>query len=407
MQYFRDDADGSEYIYSELEPDYCHIIFPCFDQPDLKATHKTCIVAPSDWEVITNSERIGVTAAATVANDTQDVKAALKRFEIPSDSPILSSFSGDAIKVHEFERTKKISTYLFAFVAGPFDFLEPSAERTAELPNVPMRLYCRKSLTKYAEKMKDDWFRVTKASIRYYEKMFDQPYPFDKLDSIMCPDYAMGAMENVGCITYNDDYVQRDENFTRYKQENIFNTVAHEISHQWFGNLVTMKWWDDLWLNESFANTVSYMAMDEAEGMEDISLAWNIFIDEQFSGLSEDQKNTSHPIASKVPHTGAAQDIFDGISYGKGAAFLHQMIFFLGKDLLKDGLKTYFAKYKFKNTELKDFIAELADAAKRAGMDIDFTAWSESWLTKAGCAEIKLDFDRDATTGVLSNLKLV
>jgi len=173
MQYFRDDADGSEYIYSELEPDYCHIIFPCFDQPDLKATHKTCIVAPSDWEVITNSERIGVTAAATVTDDTQDVKAALKRFEIPSDSPILSSFSGDAIKVHEFERTKKISTYLFAFVAGPFDYLEPSAERSAELPNVPMRLYCRKSLTKYAEKMKDDWFRVTKASIRYYEKMFD------------------------------------------------------------------------------------------------------------------------------------------------------------------------------------------------------------------------------------------
>lgn len=99
--------------------------------------------------------------------------------------------------------------------------------------------------------------------------------------------------------------------------------MAHEISHQWFGNLVTMKWWDDLWLNESFANTVSYMAMDEAEGMEDITLSWNIFIDEQFSGLSEDQKNTSHPIAGQVPHTGAAQDIFDGISYGKGAAFLH------------------------------------------------------------------------------------
>ena len=112
--------------------------------------------------------------------------------------------------------------------------------------------------------MKDDWFRVTKASIRYYETMFDHPYPFDKLDSIMCPDFAFGAMENVGCITYNDDYVQRDENFTRYKYENILNTVAHEISHQWFGNLVTMKWWDDLWLNESFANMISYMAMDEA-----------------------------------------------------------------------------------------------------------------------------------------------
>jgi len=112
--------------------------------------------------------------------------------------------------------------------------------------------------------MTDDFFRISKASLRYYEMMFDTPYPFDKLDSVFCPDYAMGAMENVGCITYNDDYIERDQNFTRYVKENTFNTVAHEISHQWFGNLVTMKWWDDLWLNESFANTVSYMAMDKA-----------------------------------------------------------------------------------------------------------------------------------------------
>ena len=270
-----------------------------------------------------------------------------------------------------------------------------------------MRVYCRKSLTKYAQKMSDDFFRITKASIRYYEKLFNTPYPFDKLDSVFCPDYAMGAMENVGCITYNDDYIERDEHFTRYKKENIFNTVAHEISHQWFGNLVTMKWWDDLWLNESFANTVSYMAMDEAEGMEDCTLAWNIFIDEQFWGLNEDQKNTSHPIACEVVHTGKAQDIFDGISYGKGASFLHQMIFLLGKDLLKEGLKTYFAKYSLKNTTLKQFIAELSAAAKRMNIDIDFDAWSDSWLTKAGCSSLRLDYDRDEATGVLSNLKLI
>lgn len=169
-----------------------------------------------------------------------------------------------------------------------------------------MKVYCRKSLTKYVEKLKDDWFRITKASIRFYATMFDTPYPFDKLDSIFCPDYAMGAMENVGCITYNDDYIQRDENFTRYKQENIFNTVAHEISHQWFGNLVTMKWWDDLWLNESFANMISYMAMDKGQGFEDVTLAWNIFLDEQYWGLAEDQKNTSHPIACNVENTGVA-----------------------------------------------------------------------------------------------------
>jgi len=269
-----------------------------------------------------------------------------------------------------------------------------------------MRVYCRKSLVKYAQKMSDDFFRITKASIRYYEELFGTAYPFDKLDSVFCPDYAMGAMENVGCITYNDDYIERDEHFTRYKMENIFNTVAHEISHQWFGNLVTMKWWDDLWLNESFANTVSYMAMDEAPGMDDITLAWNIFIDEQFGGLSEDQKNTSHPIACEVVHTGKAQDIFDGISYGKGASFLHQMIFFLGKDLLKEGLKTYFDKYAYKNTTLDQFIAELSAAAKRLNIDIDFEAWSASWLTKAGCSSIALDYSRNAS-GIISDLKLV
>ena len=232
-----------------------------------------------------------------------------------------------------------------------------------------MRVYCRKSLKNYVAKISDKWFRVTKASIRYYQDMFDQPYPFDKIDSIFCPDYSMGAMENVGCITYNDDYVARDSNYTEYKQQNIFNTVAHEVSHQWFGNLVTMKWWDDLWLNESFANMISYMAMDEGDGiMHELDLAWNIFLDEQYWGLAEDQKDTSHPIAANVVNTGVAQDIFDGISYGKGAAFLHQMVFYIGKDILKEGLKTYFNKYRFKNTELKDFIAELNDAAQRLGL---------------------------------------
>ena len=407
FQYFRDDADGSEYVYTELEPDYCHICFPCFDQPDLKATHKSCVVAPADWEVITNSANIFKTAPIKITSDDQGFKGALKRFEIAQDSDILTSFGDSDVIVHEFQRTQKISTYLFAFVAGPFDCHKPSPEREAELPHIPMGFYCRKSLSKYAENMKDDWFRVSKASIRYYEKMFGTPYAFDKLDSIMCPDYAMGAMENVGCITYNDDYVPRDENFTRYKQENIYNTIAHEISHQWFGNLVTMKWWDDLWLNESFANMISYMAMDEGDGMDDITLAWNIFIDEQYSGLNEDQKNTSHPIAASCVHTGAAQDIFDGISYGKGAAFLHQMVFYLGKDILCEGLKTYFAKYKFQNTELEQFVDELRDAATRLGLQVDFKKWAKSWIESAGCAEIELKFDRDADSGDLSNVRLV
>lgn len=133
----------------------------------------------------------------------------------------------------------------------------------------------------------------------------------------------MGAMENVGLVTYNDAYITRGEKYTRFKQENIFNTITHEISHMWFGNLVTMKWWDDLWLNESFANMISYACLAYAPGLEDITLAWNIFLGEQFWGLRDDQLDTSHPIAAECHSTADAEDIFDGISYGKGASWLH------------------------------------------------------------------------------------
>jgi len=171
-----------------------------------------------------------------------------------------------------------ISTYLYAIVAGPYHKFTPSA--AVADPQISMHLYCRQSLKKFVAEIAEDWFRVTKHGIRYYEKIFSTPYPFDKFDQAFCPDYAMGAMENVGLVTYNDMYVTRGEKFTRVKTESIYNTVLHEISHMWFGNLVTMKWWDDLWLNESFANMISYMCMDEAEGLEDISLAWSNFLDE-------------------------------------------------------------------------------------------------------------------------------
>lgn len=171
--------------------------------------------------------------------------------------------------------------------------------------------------------------------------------------------------------------------------------ILHEISHMWFGNLVTMKWWDDLWLNESFANMIAYMCMDEAEGLEDIILAWSGFLAEQFWGLRTDQVDTSHPIAAKCESTQDAEDIFDGISYGKGGSWLHQMIFYFGKETLKKGLKSYFEKYSFKNTELKDFVNELATAATNQGTspNVNFMInWADSWLKSAGCAVIELDY---------------
>lgn len=242
---------------------------------------------------------------------------------------------------------------------------------------------------------------MTKYGIEFYEVMFSTPYPFGKLDQVFAPDFESGAMENVGCVTYRDQYIQQDEEWTAVRRQNIYNTILHEISHMWFGNLVTMQWWDDLWLNESFANMISYMCMDQAKGLEDVTLAWNIFLDEAAWGLMTDQKDTSHPIAAECLSTSDAEDIFDGISYGKGGAFLHQLIFFYGESMFREGLKTYFEKYSFKNTQLKDFIAEMAAAAQRNGLtQTDLTSWSDEWLKTAGCSKISLQYKIDANQNI-------
>jgi aminopeptidase N len=158
-------------------------------------------------------------------------------------------------------------------VAGPFYEISSKVDY-----KVPMSLFCRHSLSKYMHDVAEDWFRVTRHGIDYYEEMFACKYPFDKLDQVFAPDYNMGAMENVGCILYRDQYLEREDKFPRVRKENIYNTILHEISHMWFGNLVTMKWWDDLWLNEAFANMISWMCMEEAKGLEDITLAWYNFM---------------------------------------------------------------------------------------------------------------------------------
>jgi len=205
-----------------------------------------------------------------------DPQSALKDFNVTEK--MTDSFKGKAYKVFKFDKSVRISTYLFCIVAGPFACFEP--EGSAIDDRIPMKLYCRHALKEEVKKMAQDWFRITKNGIHYYEKTFSTPYPFDKFDQVFTPDYAHGAMENVGLVTYNDNYVSRGEKFTRDKIEYHYNVILHEISHMWFGNLVTMKWWDDLWLNESFADFISFKCMEEAEGLEDITLAWSIFLEE-------------------------------------------------------------------------------------------------------------------------------
>jgi aminopeptidase N len=191
-------------------------------------------------------------------------------------------------------------------------------------------------------------------------------------------------MENVGLITYRDEFIQRDEFFTEQKKQYTRMVILHEVSHMWFGNMVTMKWWDDLWLNESFANFVSYLSLDEGEGTKHYEGAWSMFLDESFWGLTTDQKNTTHPISVEVIHTEAATDMFDGISYGKGAAWLNQILTLFGREIFKTGIATYFKEYAYQNTSLGDFIRHMHEAAIKCQSPIDFEKWSHTWLKCAG-----------------------
>ena len=188
---------------------------------------------------------------------------------------------------YQFGESPKLSVYLYSIIAGPYELVECDQPEIREY-KVPLRIFSRKSIKRYAERKKDIYYHVTKCGIDFYENLFSTAYPFSKLDQVFIPDYNMGAMENVGCIIYRDDYIEREESFSTYKEQWIINTFLHEISHMWFGNLVTMKWWDGLWLNESFANYVSYICMDEAPGLEEYKLSWSIFLVESFWGLKED-----------------------------------------------------------------------------------------------------------------------
>jgi aminopeptidase N len=207
----------------------------------------------------------------------------MKSFGVEDE--MLKDFKELPIKCFEFKLSPKISTYLYSIMAGPYHCFELPSDLDKKLRQ---RIFCRQSMAKYVKNMTHNWFDVSIKGIAFYEDIFSTPFPFEKLDHIFVADYNMGAMENVGMVLYTESYVQRDELFTNVRKQNMMVTLLHEISHMWFGNLVTMKWWDDLWLNESFANFISYICLDEAKGLEQYDLAWSIFLDENFWGLKED-----------------------------------------------------------------------------------------------------------------------
>ncbi len=340
LHHFVDPEDKREYLYTQFEPYDAHRVFPCFDQPDIKAIYKLTLSAPKEWKIISN----------TLEEKTEN--------------------KGDG-KITYFKRTPKFSTYLFHLSAGEFHQFSESFNK------IPLRIFCRQSLKKY---FRQEMFTFTKQGLEFYQKFFGREYPFEKYDQIFMPEFNHGAMENVGAVTFSERFLFRYEP-RRTERSGLADVVLHEMVHMWFGDLVTMKWWDDLWLNESFADFLSYLGLVRATEFKD---GWQSFYARKAWAYVEDQWVTTHPIAADAPDTDTAFSNFDGISYSKGAAALKQLMFFIGEEAFKKGLQNYFKKYEWGNTTLKDFLGCMENASRKR-----LDKWAKMWLETTGVNTIE------------------
>ncbi|MGW7685114.1 aminopeptidase N [Kribbella sp. NPDC054772] len=353
-----DPADKETYLYTQFEVPDARRVFTTFEQPDLKAVFTFTVSAPARWVVISNAPT-------------------------PEPTPYQGE-SGEELARWEFPPTERISTYITAVVAGPYHVVTDVYE--GPHGTYPLSLLCRPSLKGALDV--DDLFEVTKQGFALFEEAFGTPYPFHKYDQAFVPEYNMGAMENAGCVTLRDEYLFRSRT-THAEMEARANTVLHELAHMWFGDLVTMTWWDDLWLNESFAEWASHWA--QVVATTKYSDAWTTFCNARKNwAYRQDQLPSTHPIAADMIDFHAVEVNFDGITYAKGASTLRQLVAFVGEDTFITALKEYFHDHAFGNTELTDLLKPLE---KASGRDLD--DWTERWLRTAGVNTLRADFAVD------------
>lgn len=349
LHHFVDPVDNETYLYSQFETADAKRMFACFDQPDLKATFDLRVIAPKHWKVISNG------ATVSVEDGT-----------------------------HTFATTPRMSTYLVALIAGPY--AEWKDTYTDEHGEIPLGIFCRESLARHmdAERL----FTQTKQGFSFYHKNFGLPYAFGKYDQLFVPEFNAGAMENAGAVTFLEDYVFRSK-VTRASYERRAETVLHEMAHMWFGDLVTMTWWDDLWLNESFATFASVLCQAEAT---EFTEAWTTFATVEKSwAYRQDQLPSTHPIAADIPDLAAVEVNFDGITYAKGASVLKQLVAYVGLEHFLAGLRDYFRSHAFGNATFDDLVAALEKASGR-----DLSDWGQQWLKTTGLNTLRPDFDVDA-----------
>jgi aminopeptidase N len=342
-----DPVDGKVYTYSHFEPAAAHQMFALFDQPDLKATYKLTVTAPADWQVVSTTRETSVADA------------------------------GNGAKLWSFPATKKLSPYNFSMHAGPYKVWEDNSGK------YPMRLLARQSVASQIQPA--EWFKYTKAGLAFFDEYFGVPYQFDKYDQILVPDFLYGAMENAGAITFAERGFMHKAEMTAAQRHSLASVIMHEMAHQWFGDMVTMKWWNGLWLNESFASFMGTLGTAEATEFKD---AWQAFYSSgKQAAYVQDQKVTTHPIEVPVPSTQNAFDNIDAITYSKGASTLMQLRHLLGADVFRKGVHNYLVKYQFKNATLDDFIGSLGDAAGR-----DLSGWTRQWLYQPGVNTIAANY---------------
>ena len=355
-----DPADGEVYLYSQGETAHIRNMFACFDQPSLKATFTLTVTTPGHWQAVSNN---------------------------PVES---KTTKGDLVE-WKFTTTPRIPTYLDALIAGPYSSVHDVYKGEKE---IPLGIYCRKSMMQYLDP--EDIFLITKQGFEYFEKVFGLAYPFEKYDQIAVVDFNFGAMENAGAVTFREDVLVFRSHMPEKAYLSRANTILHEMAHMWFGDMVTMFWWDDLWLNESFAEWSSYLALSESTRFKG---AWTEFNSARKNwAYRQDQLSSTHPIIADMVDMEAVNANFDGITYAKGASVLHQLVAHVGRPQFIAGLQKYFAKHAWGNTTLNDLLVELEASS---GRKLD--TWVHTWLQTAGVNTLRpqLDIDGDVYKSVV------
>ena len=356
LHFFRDPVDGNPYLHTQFESREAHKVFANFDQPNIKGTFGFTVTAPEGWLVISNTEA--------------------------DEQP-----SGDARAWH-FSRTKRMSSYITAIVAGPYHVARDRHN------DIELGVFCRQSLAQYLDV--EEIFAITKQGFDFFEHYFGYPYVFGKYDQLFVPEFNAGAMENAGCVTFTEAYIFRSRT-TDAARENRAGTILHEMAHMWFGDLVTMDWWDDLWLNESFATYMGTLSQARATRFTN---AWTRFSQGQkLWAMVQDQQPTTHPIVADAPDTETARTNFDGISYAKGASVLKQLVAWVGEEPFIEGVRNYFRHFEFGNANLDAFLGALEEASGR-----DLGQWSKEWLETAGVNTFHVDLQ--VKDGVYTALSL-